>query len=383
MRFFGWLTMVLLVLSSCGTEEVQIDGPVTFTPPQPTESAYLRHARFFQVDTAEGHRIVTIINPWEGPEFLGRYMLVDKNEDFQPQGDFEVIKVPVSRVTIMSTTHAGCLLELNLEDRIIAADETDYYYADRMRELVANEQIKEVGGLSNLNLELLLDLESDLVVLSAMQGSATEAALLKNAGVPYVLNIDWQETTPLARAEWIKFMALFFGEEEKATAIFNEIEVAYNQLAELEKTVDSTHRVIMGSAFKGTWHMPAGQSFAAQFLEDAGATYDWSAEEGTGSIPLSFEAVLDRSQQAPLWLNPSSASSLTGLAEANSGYTHFKAFQDKNVYNNNARMNATGGNDYWESGTVRPDKVLADLVYILHPELLPDHQLFYYQLLPE
>lgn len=34
------------------------------------------------------------------------------------------------------------------------------------------------------------------------------------------------------------------------------------------------------------------------------------------------------------------------------------------IHNNIARMNAAGGNDFWESGAVRPDIILSDLVAI-------------------
>jgi iron complex transport system substrate-binding protein len=36
-------------------------------------------------------------------------------------------------------------------------------------------------------------------------------------------------------------------------------------------------------------------------------------------------------------------------------------------------------NDYWESGIINPHVILADLINILHPELLPDHKLHYYR----
>ncbi|BAL99694.1 MAG: hypothetical protein KatS3mg049_2263 [Caldilinea sp.] len=49
------------------------------------------------------------------------------------------------------------------------------------------------------------------------------------------------------------------------------------------------------------------------------------------------------------------------------------------MYNNNARLNEYGGNDYWEGGLANPDVVLADLIKIFHPELLPDHELVYYR----
>jgi iron complex transport system substrate-binding protein len=38
------------------------------------------------------------------------------------------------------------------------------------------------------------------------------------------------------------------------------------------------------------------------------------------------------------------------------------------IYNNTLRTNSEGGNDFWESGAVRPDLVLEDLVKIFASE---------------
>ena len=49
------------------------------------------------------------------------------------------------------------------------------------------------------------------------------------------------------------------------------------------------------------------------------------------------------------------------------------------MYNNNLRISPGGGNDYFESAPVNPNRVLADLIEIFHPGLITDHELFYYK----
>jgi len=61
----------------------------------------------------------------------------------------------------------------------------------------------------------------------------------------------------------------------------------------------------------------------------------------------------------------------------------FRAFRTGRVYNNNAKIDAGGGNDVWETGVAHPDQVLADLISIMHPELLPSHPRTWYWQLPE
>ena len=124
--------------------------------------------------------------------------------------------------------------------------------------------------------------------------------------------------------------------------------------------------------------MPGGNSFIAHLIADAGGKYKWKDEPGTGSFSLSMEQVVDGLIDADVWLNPNNASSLQEVEHADERYKVFRPFKEQKVYNNNARLNAFGSSDYWESGTAWPDRVLADLVHILHPELLPNHKLYYY-----
>jgi iron complex transport system substrate-binding protein len=39
---------------------------------------------------------------------------------------------------------------------------------------------------------------------------------------------------------------------------------------------------------------------------------------------------------------------------------------DLPIYNNTLRTTPEGGNDFWESGAVRPDLILEDLIQVFH-----------------
>ena len=131
--------------------------------------------------------------------------------------------------------------------------------------------------------------------------------------------------------------------------------------------------------FKGTWYMPAGESYMAQFLRDAGASYHWSDSKGTGSLGLSFETVAPEALRADYWLNVGYVDSRADITAKDPRYATFHAFKTDAIYNYNNRVNDLGANDYWESGAVNPQLVLADLIHILHPGLLADDSLMYYK----
>ena len=98
---------------------------------------------------------------------------------------------------------------------------------------------------------------------------------------------------------------------------------------------------------------------------------------------MNIESVLARAKDADYWINPGGCHSREELAAVDERYSVFRAFRTGNVFNNNAKMTAAGGNDIWEGGIANPDMVLADLVSIFHPELLPDHRRTWYWQLPE
>jgi len=171
-------------------------------------------------------------------------------------------------------------------------------------------------------------------------------------------------------------------QEAQAEGVFAGIESRYQEMQRLVQDAAGCPTVLLGYEINGTWHMPGGKSYQAAYIRDAGGCYLWAEDETTGRIPLSFEVVYAKGADAEYWFNQSSSwQTAADVLGADPRYEKFNAFAQGNTYNNNARVNPTGGNDYNESGHANPDLVLADLIAILHPELLPDHTLIYHCLL--
>jgi iron complex transport system substrate-binding protein len=207
--------------------------------------------------------------------------------------------------------------------------------------------------------------------------------VLQRTGVPVLLNADFLETSPLGRAEWVKFTAALLNREREGDSIFQQIVHRYDSLKGLAGGVQERPQVFSGIVYGDVWYMPGGKSWAAQFLADAGADYLWRETESAGSLPLPFEGVYARAHQAPFWINVADTRSLAALAAADNRYRRFRAWQQGQVYTYTNKTNPGGGLEYLELGYARPDLVLADLIKILHPELLPDCSLYFYQRLPE
>jgi iron complex transport system substrate-binding protein len=248
-----------------------------------------------------------------------------------------------------------------------------------MRAQIAQNLIKELGHNEDLNSEVVLSLNPDLVMGFGIDGINKSFETLKNGSIPVVYNGDWAETSPLAKAEWIKVFGELYGKQNKADSIFNQIEQNYIEAKTLAKQVTKIPTVLSGAMHQESWYLPYGTSPEGQFLEDANVNYLWKDTSGSGSMALSFESVFVKAQNADIWINPSAFTSYEQLASNNPLYKKFKAFQSKSIYSMSLTKGTTGGVLYYELGFTRPDLVLKDLIKICHPSLLKDYQTTFFK----
>jgi iron complex transport system substrate-binding protein len=364
------LTGILLALFfvCVGTVAAADQGPV----PQ--------YARGFEVEAIAGGRLVTILPTWNegGPAF--RYLLVPRGRAVPKEHPpAQVIFVPVRRVVSLSTTHLAYMDSAGLTDRLVGLASFKHVNTLSVRRRIDAGALKEVGPFTNLKIETLIDLAPDLILASASGSVCDVHPKLQEAGLPVTLMIDHLEAHPLGRAEWIKFLGLFFDTVSHAETLFAQIEARYKHLAQTTARVSSKPAVITGAPFQGQWWVPGADSFVARLIADAGGKPAWPQIPGAGSQPMDLEAVYEKALAADVWLNTGSWRSIAEARAADPRFSDLPALQRGLIYNNNKRLNPWGGNDYWESGMLRPDAVLADVIAILHPGLLPDHELVYYQ----
>ena len=371
----GWVGLLIMVVVETSFAEQSASAE---------SKIELRHATGFSVSYHDGYKRVVIKEPWRGATEPLVYLLVPQGEK-APHGVVgKVIEIPLTRVAVMSTTYLPHLDVLGVMDTLVAVDKHEYVNTPSARERIRSGDIHEVGGTINMNVERMIALKTDAVLSYTLDNREEgRRALLSRAGVRLVLGASYLEATPLGRTEWIKFTALFFNKEQEANRYFAKVEKAYGELRDLVAKRPTRPSVLVGAPFKGVWHVPGGKSFSATLIKDAGGDYLWKENDDVGGVPVAFESVFAKGHQADIWLNPSHWQSLAEGRSADKRFDLFEPFKAGRVFNNNRRLNEHGGNDIWEGGVARPHDVLRDLIRILHPDTLPDHELIWYQRLPK
>lgn len=348
------------------------------------------HAAGFSIEYFDNYKVVRVEQPWIGAteDDSFEYLLMQCGTP-APDGydNAQIIEIPSGDVISMSTTQLPHLVALGVLNNLIGVDSFLYINTPEVLELIDNGELVEVGGGAGVNIETVLDAEPEIVMTYASGFAEYDShPTLLEADIPVVINAEWIEVTPLARSEWIKFTATFFNAEEAANEIFAEIESDYNALIELTTDIEERPTVLTGTytSFGETWNIAGTESFVGTYIQDAGAVQALANHEdiagSTGTAFFDFETVYVEALEADYWLpNAFGVSSLDNLSALDERYVDFVAFSEGRVYNDNGRENENGGNDIFESGVLFPDVILADLIAIFHPELLPDHELVYYR----
>jgi iron complex transport system substrate-binding protein len=287
--------------------------------------------------------------------------------------------VQIKKIVVTSTTHIPSLEMLGVQNSLVGFPNLDYISSEKVRSLIDAKKIKELGNNQTLNVEVAIDLAPSVIVGYGIDNKNPSLDNLEKSGLKVVLNGDWNEQTPLGKAEWIKFFGVLYGKEKMASDLFATIEKEYKTTLQLAKKSTSKPTVLSGAMYEDVWYLPQGNSWGALFLKDAQANYLWSDSEGTGSLSLPFETVYEKGKDADIWIAPGQFSSIVEMAKTNNHYTQFKAFKTQNIYSFSTKKGKTGGVLYYELAPNRPDLVLKDILKIMHPELLPNYKMFFFE----
>lgn len=340
------------------------------------------YAKGFSITDFGGYKVIEVKSPWPESEQVFKYALVKDKDDFSSEETFDaVIEVPVNNLIVTSTTHIPSLEMLNEVVKLIGFPNLDYISSKPVRQRINANKITEIGNNESVNTETVINLQPDVLIGFAVNGSNKSFTTLERAGIKVAYNGDWTETSPLGKAEWIKFFGAFFDKSAEADQIFKTIEKSYLEVKSLALNATKQPTVLSGAMWKDTWYLPQGNSWAANFLTDANANYLWKDSKGTGSLALNIESVLEKAQNADFWIGPGQFSNYQQMVDVSRAYTQFNAFQNKQVYSFSSLKGETGGVIYYELAPNRPDLVLKDLVKILHPDLLPDWELYFFRAL--
>ncbi|MBU2526473.1 MAG: ABC transporter substrate-binding protein [Bacteroidetes bacterium] len=334
-----------------------------------------KHAKGFYAYAYPDFTILTITQPWKNAQQTFSYVLTKNPENLADSlQSLPIIQIPLKKIVVTSTTHIPSLEMLGVEETLIGFPETDYISSPKTRARIEAGKVTNLGKNEHINSEVLLSLQPDAVIGFSIDQNNKAYQNFEAAGIAVIYNGDWTEMSPLGRAEWLKFFGYLFDKSAEANQLYDTIQTAYFKAAVLAQSVSDKPTVISGSLFKDVWYLPAGDSWAARFFEDAGGHYLWKDTPGTGSLSLSIENVLEKAHDVDFWIGVDGFDTVESLKKANIHYQKFAAFQHGNVFTFTTSKDSKGGNLYYELAPNRPDWVLQDLIHILHPDILPNHE---------
>ena len=346
------------------------------------EKATVIDAENFAVSYHDHYKRVTVLEPNPGADPV-EYILVQRGAPMPDDiGDASVIEVPIESIFTSSTTHLPALEIIGALDRLTGVAQGDFISSEAAHARVESGEAAVFAADYSIDAEIVVASGPQVLMTSDFADDAYD--VIRSAGTAVVHNGDWVDSTALGRAEWVKFIALFFNAEADAEAWYAGVRERYEAAKALAADVSERPTVHTGVVYGGIWYASGGRSYVAGLLADAGADYVWRDDESTGSIQTDIERQLAQAGAAEYWLHGASwwADSAAALAE-DSRYGEFRSLREGNIWNNTKATNARGGNDVFETGAARPDLVLRDLIAIFHPELLPDHEIrFYVNLAP-
>lgn len=367
------VTLIILSILLFGCNKKAEDSQLL--TPNPSLLTNLDYANNFNIEHLDNYTTLSILSPWEVDKVLYTYYLV-KNDTIQTPKDGVKIKVPVDKIAVNSCSHVAYIDALGLTAKIVASTDPGYVYNENFRNLLSEGKIENLGGSYDMNFEKILKVSPEVLMVTGFKGVDNMAIRAQEAGIPVVYNYEWVEKTVLGRAEWIKFFGELFDLREKADSIFNEIKTEYLRCAELAGSATNKPKVLSGAPYKGTWYIPGGQTFMAEFYNNSGMDYFYKDNKDNFSLALSLETVMGNFLSSDIWVGVD-AKTYEALASQDERLMLFKPAKTKKVYHYLNRTTTTGGNDFWESAMLRPDILLKDFIYIAHPDLLPDWQLYY------
>lgn len=375
-----WIQLVVVALctmaaAACGRKSVSLedfDKPVYM----------LEYASGFDIQGADSKQsvLLTVTNPWQGADGIAVQLFIARDGETAPEGfDGQVLEGDAERIVAMSSTHIAMLDAIGEVDRVVGVSGIDYISNPDIQ--ARRDRIGDVGYEGNINYELLLSLDPDLVLLYGVNGASGMEPKLRELGIPFLYVGDYLEESPLGKAEWMVALSEVVGCRSEGEKVFAEIPVRYNALKQrvAENALDAPS-VMLNMPYGDSWFMPSAGSYAVRLIEDAGGDYIYKKNTGNASTPIDMEEAYLLASAADMWLNVGMASTLGEVKAACPKFADTRCFRNGYVYNNNARTNAAGGNDYFESGVVHPELVLRDLIKIFHPELVEEDFVYYKRL---
>jgi iron complex transport system substrate-binding protein len=370
------LAVIMGACSSKQKERETTESPVTAIM---RDSVHIQpyYAKGFNVKYMEnGVRLVDIHDPQDKESLGYHFALVPqgvKKMDIPDQ--YIRVNIPIRQCICMTALQLSNFTVLGAHDFVTGITGTKNLYNKDILTRVKDGKIVKIGMEGNFDAEVIMAANPDVIFISPFKRGGYEA--IKETGITLIPHLGYKELDPLGQAEWIKFIGMFIGKEKEANSVFDRIAQRYNDLKEKVAKVEHRPLVFSGEMHGGNWYAVGGKSYLARMFEDAGADYVMKDNPNSGGVNIDFEKMYSMAANADYWriLNSFKGDfSYEALKKTDERNADFKAFKKKQVIYCNMQQTP-----YYEITPVEPDILLADLVNIFHPELMPQdyHPTFY------
>lgn len=356
---------------------------------------------------------VNVANPWKAGTLLHRYILIPKGKE----GDemvarlalqrtsgmgctTDTVRTPVERSAVFIAPHCQLMYEMGCQQAIRGVCDLDYINIPDVKKraalsrntaarkassgnvsagnAAARNSIVDCGSSMAPDIERIIALKPEAILLSPFENSGGYGKLDK-LHVPIIEAADYMESSPLGRAEWMKFYGMLFKKdgnapktalaascEPKADSLFAKIEKEYLKLKAEAAGYPKGLSILTERKTGNVWYVPGGQSTIGILLKDANARYIFEDDEHSGSLAMSPEQILAKGKQVDVWAFKyfgGAPLSQAQLLQEYDGYKALAAFNRGNIYQVD-----TSTVPYFELTSFHPELLLREFIILAHGE---------------
>lgn len=402
-RYLLWALLALAITSCQGgkTGAGDGDGGDTVKMKYAQLLTIVKHGGEYAEHDGE-YAEVTIANPWKEGTLLHRYILVPKGEEgnktvarlaMQRSAGVrcvtDTVRTPVENSAVFTSPHCQLLYELGCRQAIRGVCDLDYINIPDVKKRAASagnhgssSAIADCGSSMTPDIERIIALKPETILVSPFENSGGYGKLDK-LHIPLIEVADYMETSPLGRAEWMKFYGMLFEKSDakdskteissskagifqsKADSLFAKIEKEYLNLKAAAKKLPAGLSVLTERKTGSVWYVPGGQSTIGILLKDANARYIFSEDQHSGSLAMSPEQILAKAKNIDVWAfkyfggKPLSRSQ---LLQEYAGYKSLAAFGSSRIYQVD-----TSREPYFEITSFHPEVLLREFILLSHP----------------
>lgn len=372
-RFLGYFMLIVCLASCSNSKNNQQKESQTVDK----FSTVVKYAKGFSLKKQEGMILLDIHDPQKEKSKSYHFALINRNSNVKIPAGYKPIEIPIKRAICMTSLQLSNFIKLEALNNVVGITSTKHLFNKEIKQRISEGKTVQIGIEGNFDNEIVMSLNPDLIFISPFKRGGYET--ITQIGVPLIPHLGYKEMSPLGQAEWVKLIGLFVDKENEADNLFREIEIKYNQLKKLTEKVEKRPTVFSGEIKGGNWYAVGGKSFLAEIFHDAGADYFLKNDPHSGGVTFDFEVIYSKAANIDYWRIVNSFNgtfSYSSLLSEDNRYSDFKAFKDKKVLYCNMKEQP-----YYEQMPMEPEVLLADLIHIFHPQLIPNYKPVYYKLL--